>query len=245
MGWGCATSAATSPVTLRTVEGELAVFTQADELYLARGAEVNPRRPIFTGDVFEGVAIAGIQDGHGSAMVISQPCTMRQGPRMRPHMLAIAVQERTPLRPDRWVRCYKEYPLPELDGESSSHAAHFPLMGRIETADLKLDRRVACLSDTGVDLLHQRLVWNMTRVQLRLQDIRPFTRPFFDEAELLEEWRDLLCEAGLTEDEATERFDSFMKLDDRRERLGDGNYAAQVRRECEQEARRQLAERSA
>jgi hypothetical protein len=44
----------------------------ADELYLARGDEVEPYRPVLTGDVFSGVSIPGVpHDDLG--MVISHP----------------------------------------------------------------------------------------------------------------------------------------------------------------------------
>jgi hypothetical protein len=225
-------------MVLQTLEGQLATYASADELYRARGGDVNRRRPVFTGDVFANLAIAGVEPT-GMAMLVSQPCTMRQGARLRPKMLAVAVKEKDALTPDRWVDgFFKEHPLPELYDSTTFHAAHFPLMGQIDREHLDLDQRVACLSDTGVDLLHQRFVWNMTRVLVKLQDIRSYTRSYFDEAEMLEVWRDRLCDAGMGEQEATERFDTYLSAERRRELLADSDYASQVRRECEREAKR-------
>lgn len=54
----------------------LATYTEPDELYLARGVEVNANRPLFTGDVLLHVAIPGVQGG-GLGIVIAHPCSIR------------------------------------------------------------------------------------------------------------------------------------------------------------------------
>ena len=48
----------------------LETFETPGDLYLARGDEVNPLRPLFTGDVVADVAVPGVQDG-GMAMVVA------------------------------------------------------------------------------------------------------------------------------------------------------------------------------
>lgn len=47
-----------------------------DELYLARGDEVDHYRPVIQGDVFREVAIPGVSE-HEFAMIITHPCTIR------------------------------------------------------------------------------------------------------------------------------------------------------------------------
>lgn len=233
-------------MAIQTNRDRLATFASADDLYRSRGEDVNPFRPVFTGDVFENIPIAGVQ-ASGMGMLISQPCTMRQGPRLRDRMLAIPVMEREPVPPERWSEGYfKEHPVPELLDASTYYAARFPLVGLIDSHDLQMNCRLACLSDTGVDYLQQRLIWNMTRVLVKLRDIRPFTRAYSDEAELLEVWRDRLCGDLLNEEDATNRFDAFLNADGRREKLADADYAAQVRRECERKSiqlEREMSER--
>lgn len=56
----------------------LETYDDPADLYLARGEEVNPNRPIFTGDVFDEVAIADVQTG-GLAIVVAHPCSFRVG----------------------------------------------------------------------------------------------------------------------------------------------------------------------
>lgn len=54
-----------------------------DEIYLARAGDIDPYRPICQGDVFAAIQVPGIA-ASTSVMVISHPCAMRAGPRLRP-----------------------------------------------------------------------------------------------------------------------------------------------------------------
>ncbi len=54
----------------------LASYDDSGELYLTRGDEVKPNRPLFTGDVFLDVAVPGVQDG-GLVIVVAHPCSLR------------------------------------------------------------------------------------------------------------------------------------------------------------------------
>jgi hypothetical protein len=76
----------------------LATYTDPAELYLARGEEVNPNRPLFTGDVILDIPIPGVQDA-GPAMVVAHPCSIR-GPagRLLETTLVAAVRERDKFR---------------------------------------------------------------------------------------------------------------------------------------------------
>jgi len=53
---------------------------------------------VFTGDVFESVPIAGVQDA-GMAVVVAHPCSMRTGAELKPRILMAAVDEHAPTRP--------------------------------------------------------------------------------------------------------------------------------------------------
>ncbi len=58
---------------------ELQAPGSEEELCIAAIAEdVEPRRPVMTGDVFDDVSIPGLDDGTGLAIVLTHPCSMRQ-----------------------------------------------------------------------------------------------------------------------------------------------------------------------
>ena len=73
-----------------------------DRLYLARGAEVPTLRPLFTGDVIDGVAIPGVQET-GTAMIVAHPCSMRSGSVITARVLAAAVQPHDNVPAHKWV----------------------------------------------------------------------------------------------------------------------------------------------
>jgi hypothetical protein len=77
----------------------------ADELYLARNEEVEPYRPILTGDVFTEITIPGVAIPHELGMVISHPCNMRVGDRLRENIQMLPIVE------------YQDVPLKTMDGE--------------------------------------------------------------------------------------------------------------------------------
>src|ERR1700733_14435891 len=101
-------------------------YREASELYVARGDDVNERRPIFSGDVFADVPIAGIQE-HGMAALVAHPCSIR-GPnaQLRDRRMAAAVLESPEnVGPGAWTRGrYDQTPLPDLLG-SGLYIARF------------------------------------------------------------------------------------------------------------------------
>lgn len=48
-----------------------------DELYLARGGEINAVRPIMTGDVLTGIDIPGMVGTSGLTIIVTHPCSLR------------------------------------------------------------------------------------------------------------------------------------------------------------------------
>ena len=60
------------------------------------------------------------------------------------------------------ARAYDRAPLPDLDGDGV-WVAHLDLLGRATTADLLATQRVACLSESGVNMLQQYLTFDLTR----------------------------------------------------------------------------------
>lgn len=222
----------------------LETYTAADDLYLARGDEVNPRRPLLTGDVFEHVEIPGVGDLE-LAVLCAHPCSMR-GPhaRLADRVLVGAVRPHAPVHREDWTKgFYDRMPLPALLASDDFHVAHLDLVGRARTADLEASRRVACLSNFGINLLQQRFVWHLTRCAVETHKFHEACSHTLAEADLLEDWNDLLCEAGLSEADASTRFDAFIREAreggrTRQDDLRDPQRRASVRTACRIEALR-------
>ena len=221
----------------------LETYALAADLYLARGQDVNSSRPLFTGDIFAGVPILGVQDG-GMAIIVAHPCTMR-GPqaRMRECVLVAAVREHVPVLREAWGKGYYGLmPLPELIN-GRLHVGQFDELGKALTVDLTTDKRVACLSEYGVNLLQQRLIWHLTRLEVETFRIQEAFAHTFEEADLLEEWTDTLSATGVSTVDAAASFESFIRADRGSGRtlqkdLRDVQRRSAVRVACRNEARR-------
>lgn len=95
----------------------LDTYDSPDDLYLARGGEVNPNRPIFTGDVLRNVPIPGVQD-EGMALVLAHPCSFRvdQG-QLADRLLVARVKPMTKQGAKVWTSGFLDrMPLTDLDG---------------------------------------------------------------------------------------------------------------------------------
>ncbi len=221
----------------------LETYAVAADLYLARGQDVNSSRPAFTGDVFASVPIPGVQDG-GMAIIVAHPCTMR-GPqaRMRERVLVAAVREHVPVLREAWRKGYYGLmPLPELIN-SNLHVGQFDELGKALTVDLTTDKRVACLSEYGVNLLQQRLIWHLTRLEVETFRIQEAFAHTFEEADLLEEWSETLSARGVSPADAAASFEAFIRVDHGngrmlQEDLRDVQRRSAVRVACRNEARR-------
>lgn len=223
---------------------KLAVPASAADLYLYRGAEVNACRPVMTGDVFVDVEIPGVDDGAGLALVLAHPCSMRQGAHVRDHVMMCRVLDGPKIPLAKWADShYGALPLPDLHATPSlGHRASFELAGRVPTAQLGLDKRIACLDERGIALLLQRLVCSYTRATIEPEVIHESVAPNLLEAELLEGWVEARTDgAGLPPDAAAihaaeAEFDAVMSEVDpatggtHRDRLRDPASWASVRR---------------
>jgi hypothetical protein len=197
----------------------------ADELYLARGEEVPILRPIMTGDVFHDVDIPGVEECEGDenrlAIIVTHPCSMRAGPKLRPHLQVVRVLPAPEVPPRAWPRqFFDRMPLPELlstdmdlqllsarqvseeQGDAGAdlafpHAAMFELRGRVSSQALTLDHRVACLSEEGLALLHQRMTHYDTRHAPRVSDLMLACEAVSVEAELQQEWNERLISPSI------------------------------------------------
>lgn len=216
----------------------------AGELYLYRGDDVPRSRPLFQGDVFDGVEIPGFDDGSGLAMVVTHACSMRRGPELLPRLLVgrVAPHAGVPLP---WSGNFRIMPLPDLlETAASSHwALNFEDLGSVATTVLDLSRRIACLDDRGVVLLQQRHAHHLTRYVVETSVLFEQSAGVIAEASLLESWLDAAlddADVAFAATAATEAaaFDEF--LTPLRQGLMDPSRRASVRRAVLQETARRF-----
>ena len=178
------------------------------------------------------------------AIIVAHPCTMR-GPQaqLRERVLVAAVREHSPVGGEAWTRGYYDLtPLPELT-DSSLYVGHFDELGKALTVDLAKSTRLACLSEYGVNLLQQRLIWHLTRFEIGTFRIQEAFAHTFEEADLLEEWTDTLSTAGMSVADAAAHFEAFIRANQGsgrtlQEDLRDVQRRSAVRVACRSEARR-------
>lgn len=159
-----------------------------DEIYLARGEEIDAYRPICQGDVFADVEIPGLV-GRMLAMVISHPCAMRAGPRLRPRVTVAPVHEHQLIGLGEWSHGHlRVMPLPALLEGVAAHAAKLEEPATIAAERLILKRRVASLSNQGIVLLQQRYIHNHSRASIPLSVLYEVSAAVLEELELQESW---------------------------------------------------------
>ena len=169
-------------------EAELECLEAAEDLYLAATPdEVEPSRPMLTGDVFKDVNIPGV-DHTGLGIVLTHPCSMRtDGVTLAKRLLMARVSASTAVPLRSWKKGhFKVMPLPLLMGEH--HSAPFDEMGMVESTSLCATNRVACLTPYGINLLQQRFVWYLTRFLAPTHRLGEVSEAVFQEVDLCSEW---------------------------------------------------------
>ena len=205
-------------------------------LYRARGDEVVAERPIFTGDVFFGVPVIG-ENEPKNVLVLQHPCVIRRGLVLVPKLLVAEVRPEGVQLPSRWDRVPRQMPLAELvvDGLPAHYAGFFVDHQLVRPESLDIDRRVACMSQRGVNLLLQRWVHHNSRVIVPTYDYQDVTSPQYEEADIIEEW--CIDREGdeVSLDDATGEIDTWLTGDKSstspRARLEDPQQRSAVRRE--------------
>jgi hypothetical protein len=224
----------------------LDTYDDPADLYLARGEEVNPNRPIFTGDVFDDVAIADIQTG-GLAIIVAHPCSFRVGGgQLRDRLLAAPVHTISKQGKNAWSHGHLgKMPLPDLTGAAGTYmAACFDDAGQARTANLQAERRVACLSEFGINMLQQRFVCSFSRVEVPTHEFSTAFSHTYAEADLLEDWTDALTADGWTANDAASEFEKFIRSGERtyQDKLREPQLRSAVRKACKQEVARLLGD---
>lgn len=219
----------------------LSAWEAAQSLYLTRADEVSEHRPLFTGDVIRGPSIGDAQ-GTNLVMIIAHPCAMRSGPHLSPSVLAAAVRPHPAEAPARWADgFFNRMPLPDLEGDGGAfHVAWLEQIGLVSTEDLQNGQRIACLSTIGVNILQQRLVFYLTRLEVETSVLWEAFSHTYEESDLLEEWVESLHDVEPT---PTESFESWIREGSptRQDRLRDAQYRSQIRAELRVEIHRRTA----
>lgn len=169
-------------------------FPDWDSLYRARGDEVEPNRPIFTGDVVDGLIPLGCSSQEPPKLLIVQhPCALRKdGVRLLDRILVVEVVASEEIVPSDWVTGWHKFmPLPDLTPgrrRGRNFAAHFKKPWLASGSLLENSHRMACLSQLGVNLLLQRWVHHNSRVVVPSFKFQEVSSPEYAEADIVEDW---------------------------------------------------------
>lgn len=186
-----------------------------DELYDARGDEVDELRPVCQGDIYTGLDMPGFPEDQ-LVMLIAHPCSLRKGAELRARLQASPVRryEKVPL--NKWTGHGRVLPLPDVMAREH-RATVLTESGVVNSADLSTANRIATLSKDGILLLQQRVIYTLAHAVVGLDTLTSFNALALDEIELLESWNETLCH-GLAGDElrialnqTAEEFEEFMK----------------------------------
>jgi hypothetical protein len=222
-----------------------------ESLYRAREDEVAPHRPVFTGDVFENVTAYGPDIVKTKSILLLQhPCALRSnGVDLHSRLMVAEV------RPHRiiedWRKHYAKMPLPELRPSLTSarrhQAAFFDEPYIISSAELVPEKRVACMSEVGVNLLLQRWVHHNSRAAIPTSTYQITSSPQYEEADLIEDWCEARAGDGLSAGEAAAEAMKWLREDaesgiSRQKMLEEPQRRSTIRRQMRTELR-QLGER--
>jgi hypothetical protein len=216
-----------------------------DELYRYRAPFDSQLRPIMQGDVFEDIAIPGLEDGQGLAMVLTHPCSLRAGATLRQRLLVGRVVSPSDPIALPWRGHFSIMPLPALrpDQPPASWALKFEYIGVVASTQLDSRRRIACLDDFGVALLNQRQTHYFTRYAVESATLHEQSANVLTEAELLESWLMAAIDDSLGDYDdrviaETIAFDEYIQP--RREHLKQPSHRAAIRREVGEEIKRRF-----
>lgn len=221
------------------------------QIYEARGDEVDDLRPICQGDVFDGLTLPGFdQRDHNLVLLSQHPCSLRKGAALRPRVQAVPVRTYRHVAPTLWATGHlRVFPLPDLDG-SRHLAADLSEAGVVTSEQLHSARRVFTLSQRGILLLQQRIVWTAAHTVIGLDVFEDYNAPALTEIELLEFWNEQLCGDEVDADRAdalvvvAEEFESYIRDEGLQNALTKPDRRADVRRTIRMEAIRRAEQRN-
>lgn len=188
-------------------------------LYRSRGDEVLRHRPIFTGDVFARVPVQGLGETREKDVIVLQhPCALRSdGVNLQSRLMVAEVRRHRVILTDEWSGHVSKMPLPELypgvDSSRRHQSAFFDDLYLVGADNLDVDKRVACLSQTGVNLILQRWVHHNSRAVVPTGTYQEVSSPAYEEADLIEEWVEARLLAGVDIHDATVEAVDWMRED--------------------------------
>lgn len=234
-------------------EQVLSCPNSVEDLYREWGERPPVTRPLMQGDVFMGVTLPGYEPQPEYVQVVMHPCNMRKGAGLLRDRIIVVPVRPAPQKINKkvWNSFGKIFPLPQLDGEGSADwAAELMEPVAASSANLMLNRRIATLSDDGIYLLQQRMIFFSTRLLATLDDLGEVNAGILTEMELQEEW----CEAGLRNvpqdqllsslDAYIQDFQNWMNEGDpkRRSRLDTRREHSALRKETRKEIRKRYGQ---
>lgn len=224
----------------QTMADRLAVPEDPDALFLSSGDDVNPNRPLHTGDVIEGVVLPVLDDEPTIVVIVSHPCAMRAGPKLQPLLHVAPVVSHSESGPQMWTGNFK---LMALDGLAvlTNPVVRLDRSTLVQSVNLGADRRIACLDRPGVNILRQRLVHHLTRVVIDVSIFDQEAAPAHEEVDLMEDWLDAATAHGLSLEEGAAAFHEWIRTDGRQGRLEDPASVSSVRRVMRSELRQLYA----
>lgn len=206
-------------------------------LYRARGAEVAQARPLFTGDVFFDVVVEG-RVSRTDVIILQHPCAIRRGVSLVSRILVAEVEPHGLLAPSKWAETdFRRMPLPEIaHGKTDNAAANFDKHCVLLSKDVDLSKRIACMSQKGVNLLMQRWVHHNSRAVIPSHDYLEVTAAQFEEADLIEDWCHDRADDAVKGPEALAEIDAWLGALDsggstRRDLLKDQQARSGIRRD--------------
>jgi hypothetical protein len=174
--------------------------------------EASLYRPIATGDIFDGLVVPGPHADASLVMLIAHPSAMRKGAELEKWAQAAPIAPVQGVSKKKWTKGHLGvFPLPRL--AATANANGFELEDRewgalldfsapVETAELDVQRRIACLAPEGIALLLQRLVHADTRVAVREDLLAEVFEPKLEELEMLQTWNEEFVLPKVEEDGA-------------------------------------------
>ncbi len=150
---------------------------------------VRQLRPIFTGDVFENVAVIG-EDDPVSVMILQHPCALLDKTNeLREVLLTARLVDHPEVPPSGWSGNYGVMPIVVHESDPLKHqAVALDQLALVRSANLDLKKRVACMEIDGITRLLQRWTNVNTRVVVPSWRFERVIDAQFAEAEGMESW---------------------------------------------------------
>lgn len=211
-----------------------------DHLYLALDEDVESleHRPLFTGDIVQ-------VRGADTLAVLQHPCSMRRGSKLVERLLVAEVRRSEHGSPSDWSKHQRRMFLPGLR-ENETWSIEFDQLDVVQSVDALSAKRIAILSQIGVNLLLQRYVNHLSRVIVPTARINETITGQFEEADLTGDALEELVGAGVDASTAAELVDGWFgegnRGETRRDALLSPQHRSGIRRALRDETKHWISE---